>query len=207
VATIALGRGQRALRAGPIGTGPGLCSIPHSQLAPQDVVSPGPIATLSCSRTRSADWRAVLGSRPYGRRTELPSSLPTPASLRLALQLCQGRAVSHSPPRISIQSCSKVHGAGPKAWVLALQFWPSRTEAMQDSVYELPRIHLIGTRVNKVKKRKYLGSSHQKELYHQPDISADTAKYSTSAHEPRSATPASHITPNTNTVGISKNRS
>ncbi len=38
-------------------------------------------------------------------------------------------------------------------------------------------------------------------------ISAETAKYNTSAHDPISAAPANHSTVSTITTGISKNRS
>jgi hypothetical protein len=46
----------------------------------------------------------------------------------------------------------------------------------------------------------------QRESYCQPYVSIETAKYNTSAHEPRSAAPASHITASTNATGISKKR-
>jgi hypothetical protein len=60
--------------------------------------------------------------------------------------------------------------------------------------------------VNKGKKRKRQGEAAYRRLP-QPYISADTAKYNTSAHEPISATPANHSIDSTITTGIFKNRS
>jgi hypothetical protein len=48
-------------------------------------------------------------------------------------------------PRISIQACGKVHGAGPMLW----GFWAYRTAGMQDPVCGLPRTPLPGTWVNR----------------------------------------------------------
>ncbi len=55
-------------------------------------------------------------------------------------------------------------------------------------------------------RRENVGSSHPERATTQPYISADTTKYSTSAHVPMSAAPTSHSTPNTNHRDISKNR-
>ena len=59
----------------------------------------------------------------------------------------------------------------------------------------------------KSKKRKNLALLTQRGSYYWPYISANTAKYNTSAHKPITAAPASHATPSKNQAGISKNRS
>jgi hypothetical protein len=58
------------------GTGPGLCSIPHGHSAPQHVVSPDPIATLSMypdSQRGLARCVRLLPSRAADGTTILPT--------------------------------------------------------------------------------------------------------------------------------------
>jgi hypothetical protein len=51
----------------------------------------------------------------------------------------------HAASCISIHRCRKVCGAGGYSIPARRQFWPVRTSAMQDPVYELPRTRLLET--------------------------------------------------------------
>jgi hypothetical protein len=59
------------------------------------------------------------------------------------------QAALYSFPCISIQSCYKVCGAYRYSTSAERRFWPFRTSAMQVAGYGLPRIHFLGTWVNK----------------------------------------------------------
>jgi hypothetical protein len=59
----------------------------------------------------------------------------------------------HPTIRISIQSCSKVHGPGRVEGGLDGGFWAYRTGVMRDPGFDFPRITLPRTPVNKGKKK------------------------------------------------------